>query len=95
MSRAELNSIKSSGVLSRGGRSGPHFVTDAANKSAKRARQRLSLSDTPELRASLEVQKDVFSVPSKIQPKFNMSGGGLERTAPGHLDIPVNVIKID
>ena len=39
MSRAELESIKKSGILSRGGRSGDHFVSDAVNSNANRARQ--------------------------------------------------------
>ncbi|MGH8489859.1 MAG: RHS repeat domain-containing protein, partial [Gammaproteobacteria bacterium] len=40
MSRAELAAIQESGVLSRGGRAGPHYVSDAVNSSGNRARQR-------------------------------------------------------
>ena len=42
MSRNELEAIRKSGVLSRGGRSGPHHVSDAVNSDPLRARQRLS-----------------------------------------------------
>ena len=95
MSHGELKSIQESGVLNRGGRPGPHHVTDAANTDALRARQRLALPETPEARVTLEVPKNTFSVPSKVEPNFKMPGGGLERTAPGNLDIPVKVLKID
>jgi len=89
MSRAELKATAKTGLL-RGGRKGVHYVTDAANKTAKRARQRLSLSGTPEIRVKLEVPAGKFSLPSKVQPKFSMPGGGLERTATGN--IPAKII---
>ncbi len=95
MSRGELESIQETGVLSRGGRPGPHYVTDSANTNALRARQRLALPQTPEVRVTLEVPKNTFSAPSKVKPDFNMPGGGLERTAPGNLDIPVKILKVD
>lgn len=95
MSRAELEAIKNSGVLSRGGRPGPHYVSDAVNSSANRARQRLSLPQTPEVRVTMEVPQGVFSRPRKVKPDFNMPGGGMERTAPGSLDIPVKIRRID
>jgi hypothetical protein len=81
-------------VLSRGGRDGPFHVSDSVNTDALRARQRLSLDQTPEVRATLEVPSGLFSAPSKVQPKFNMPGAGLERTAPGNKDIPVKVINV-
>lgn len=95
MSRAELTAIQNSGVLSRGGRPGPHYVSDAVNSTANRARQRLALPQTPEVRVTMEVPTGMFSKPSKIEPYANMPGGGMERTAPGNLDIPATIRRID
>jgi len=94
MSRGELKAIQESGVLSRGGRAGPHYASDAVNTDALRARQRLSLSQTPEVRATIEVPSGVFSSPSRVQPNFGMPGGGMERTAPGDMDIPAKVLDV-
>ena len=91
MSKAELGATQKTGLL-RGGRDGTHYVTDAANSSALRARQRLSLPQTSEVRVTLDVPKGVFSKPSKVDPAFNMSGGGMERTASGN--IPVNIRRV-
>ena len=95
MSRAELKAIQKSGMLSRGGRAGPHYVSDAVNSTASRARQRLALPGTPEVRVTMDVPKGVFSSPSKVKSQFNMPGGGKERTAPGHLDIPVTIRRFN
>jgi RHS repeat-associated protein len=95
MSRGELKSIEESGALSRGGRDGPFHVSDAVNSNAQRARQRLSLGETPEIRATLEVPKGVFSSPSKVSPKYGMPGGGMERTAPGDINIPAKIRGVD
>ena len=100
MSRAELENIKNSGVLSRGGRSGDHHVSDAVNSDMKRARQRLALPEPPEVRATLEVPRGVFSDPSRVPPfqkpetRYVLPGGGMQRTAPGELDIPARVIDV-
>jgi RHS repeat-associated protein len=94
MSRAELEAIQGSGVLSRGGRAGDHFASDAVNSNANRARQRLSLPGSPEIRATLEVPSGVFSTPNKVAPKFNMPGGGMERIAPGNKDIPAKILDV-
>jgi RHS repeat-associated protein len=91
MSRDELRSIEQSGELSRGGREGPFHASDAINSDGQRARERLSLEQTPEVRVTLEVPKGVFSSPSKVAPKHNMPGGGKERTAPGEFNIPAKV----
>lgn len=82
MSQAELDATLDTGLL-RGGRSGRHYVSDALNTNAKRARQRLSLPQTPEVRVDLEVPKGVFGLPSPVPPQYGMPGGGLERTATG------------
>ncbi|MDD5295494.1 MAG: RHS domain-containing protein [Rhodocyclaceae bacterium] len=92
MSKAELEATQQTGLL-RGGREGTHYVTDAANSDPVRARQRLALERTPEVRATLEVSNGAFSTPSKVNPKFNMPGGGMERTATGN--VPVRVIGVD
>lgn len=100
MSRAELENIQRTGMLSRGGRQGDHFVSPAVNSNANRARQRLGLPRQPEVRVTLEVPSGTFTPPSKVQP-FTfpdgrvLPGGGLERTAPGNLDIPVRIIGVD
>jgi len=92
MSRAELAATESSGLL-RGGRSGTHYVSDAVNSTAGRAQQRLALPQTPEVRVTLEVPAGRFSPPSRVQPNFNMPGGGMERTASGN--VPVRVLRVD
>jgi hypothetical protein len=92
MSQAELQATKDTGLL-RGGRDGTHYVSDAVNSDAKRAQQRLSLKDTPEVKTTLEVPAGTFSTPSKVEPKFGMPGGGTERTASGN--IPVTIKKVE
>jgi hypothetical protein len=92
MSKAEVKSTQETGLL-RGGRGGTHHVTDAANSDPLRARQRLALDRTPEVRATLEAPSGKFSSPSKVEPKFGMPGGGMERTATGN--IPARIKKVD
>ncbi|MCH7725029.1 MAG: hypothetical protein IH991_00910, partial [Planctomycetes bacterium] len=100
MSRAELESIQRTGMLSRGGRPGDHFVSPAVNANANRARQRLGLPRQPEVRVTLEVPAGTFTPPSTVRP-FTLPdgrvlpGGGLERIAPGNLDIPVRIRSVD
>ena len=91
MSQAELDATRNTGLM-RGGRSGTHYVTNAGNHNPSRARLRLALDHTPEVRVKLEVPADVFSAPSVVQPAFGMPGGGLERTASGI--IPVRIIEV-
>lgn len=83
MSRAELEAMENG--LVRGGRNGPHYVSDAVNSDALRARQRLALGETPEVRVTMEVPRGAFSPPSRVAPLNNMPGGGLERTATGNI----------
>lgn len=92
MSKAELKATQETGLL-RGGRDGTHYVTDAANADPLRARQRLALDRTPEVRATLEVPSSALSTSSKVNPKYNMPGGGMERTATGN--VPARVIGVD
>jgi RHS repeat-associated protein len=92
MSKAELKATQETGLL-RGGRDGTHYVTDAANADPLRARQRLALDRTPEVRATLEVPSNALSTPSRVNPKYNMLGGGMERTATGN--VPARVIGVD
>ncbi len=92
MSRAELEATRKTGLL-RGGRDGTHYVTDAANADPLRARQRLALPQTPEVRVTIEVPKNALSTPSRVERAFNMPGGGMERTATG--SVPVRIIKVD
>jgi RHS repeat-associated protein len=92
MSKAELESTKKTGLL-RGGRDGTHYVTDSANSDPLRARQRLALDRTPEVRVTLEVPSSVLSPPSRVNPLNNMPGGGMERTATGN--VPTRVLGED
>lgn len=94
MSRGELRAIQGSGVLSRRGRAGSHYVSDAVNSGALRARQRLALPGTPEVRVTLEVPSGIFGPPSRVGPNFGMPGGGMERSAAGSLDIPAKVLDV-
>lgn len=91
MSKAELEATQNTSLL-RGGRNGTHFVTNSANTDPFRARQRLALPQTPEFRVTLEVPQNRLSPPSIVEPAFNMSGGGIERTANG--DIPVKILEV-
>jgi RHS repeat-associated protein len=92
MSRAELAATEATGLL-RGGRAGTHYASDAVNTTALRARSRLALPQTPEVRATLEVSSGRFSPPSRVSPDFEMPGGGTQRTATG--EIPVRILKVD
>ena len=92
MSKAELDATQSTGLL-RGGRGGTHHATDAANSSAQRARQRLALGETPEVRVTMEVPAGRFSTPSRVDPLNGMPGGGMERTATGN--IPAIIKRVD
>ncbi|NJL29130.1 MAG: hypothetical protein HC897_15230 [Thermoanaerobaculia bacterium] len=92
MSRAELAATKATNLL-RGGRGGTHFVSDSVSSIGLRARQRLALPQTPELRVTMEVPVGRFSRPSRVAPTFNMPGGGMERTAVG--DIPVRILRVE
>ena len=91
MSRAELDATLRTGLL-RGGREGIHYVTNAANSSAARARLRLALDHKPEVRVTMRVPAKKFSAPNKIKPEFNMPGGGMERKAEGI--IPAEVLNV-
>ena len=89
MSRAELEATLDTGLV-RGGRDGTHYVSDAVNHDANRARQRLALPQTPEVRVDLEVPRGAFGPPSRVDPNFGMPGGGMERTGTG--PIPCRVV---
>jgi RHS repeat-associated protein len=92
MSRAELEATQASGLM-RGGREGTHHVSDAVNSDALRARQRLALPQTPEVRVTMEVPAGTFSPPTRVPGDFGMPGGGMQRTATGN--VPVNIIRVD
>lgn len=92
MSKAELKATQDSGLV-RGGRSGTHYASDAVNSSAGRAQQRLALPTKPEVRVTLGVPVGRFSAPTRVEPNFNMPGGGMERTATG--DVPATVVRTE
>jgi RHS repeat-associated protein len=91
MSKAELKSTENTGLF-RGGREGTHYASNAIGNDAKRVRQRLALPQTPEVKVSLRVPKGTFSSETVVDPKYNMPGGGKERTAVGN--VPVEIIKV-
>lgn len=91
MSRAELDAVKKTGLM-RGGRAGEHYASDAMSSDPLRARQRLSLEQTPEVRVDMEVPAGRFSDPTPVRPHFDMPGGGSERKAVG--EVPVPVLKV-
>ncbi len=91
MSRAELKATRDSGLV-RGGRSGPHYVSDHVNHDPMRARQRLALPQTPEVRVRMEVPKGAFSDPTKAAPRYRMPGGGMQRI--GYGQIPARIIGV-
>jgi hypothetical protein len=92
MATAELRATESSGLL-RGGREGTHHVSNAVNSDAGRARQRLALAQTPEVRVTLQVPAGRFTPASRVQPNFDMPGGGMQRTATG--PVPVRILRVD
>lgn len=91
MSHKELANTQKTGLL-RGGREGDHYVSNAVNNDALRARQRLALGNTPEVKADLRVAKGAPSPSTKVQPKGDLPGGGTERVATGN--VPVIVKKV-
>ena len=84
MSRAELQATQATGLI-RGGREGTHYVSDNVNSNALRARQRLALPQTPEVRVTLEVPRGAFSPPKLVDPLYDMPGGGMERMGTGQI----------
>jgi RHS repeat-associated protein len=84
MSRAELQATLETGLV-RGGREGTHYVSPAISSDARRARQRLALKDTPEVRVTMEVPSGRFSPASTVRPANGMPGGGRERAATGQV----------
>ncbi len=93
MSKAELVETQKTGLI-RGGKEGTHYVSDAVNSTANRARQRLAIPNKPEVRVSMEVPEGKFSAPSKVEP-FDVKpgkilpGGGNERTATGNIAVKI------
>ena len=55
------------------------------NSNSLRARQRLALPQTPEVRVTLEVPSGAFSPPKLVDPLYDMPGGGLERMGTGEI----------
>jgi len=92
MSREELEATRSTGLL-RGGREGRHYVSDAVNKDPLRARQRLALPQTPEVRATLRVKRGTFSSSSTVGRRYGMPGGGTERSAQGNVPSTVTNVQ--
>ena len=84
MSRAELQATEDTGLI-RGGREGTNYVSDNVNSDALRARQRLALPQTPEVRVTLEVPSGAFSSSKLVDPLFDMPGGGMERMSTGQI----------
>jgi hypothetical protein len=94
MSHAELDSIRRTGTLDRGGRPGDFFVTPSTSKDPLRARQRLALPSTPEVRVRLSVPARSFGPWRTVAPYKGMPGGGIERVAPGNCPIPASILHV-
>jgi hypothetical protein len=92
MSRAELEATRRTGLV-RGGREGTHYVSDNVNRGALRARQRLSLPQTPEVRVTLEVPEGAFSPSKFVDPDYMMPGGGMERAGSGPISCRVLAVQ--
>jgi hypothetical protein len=92
LSDMRIYATESLGLL-RGWREGTHYVSDAVNSDAARARQRLSLGQTPGVGVTLEVPAGYLSAPSRVAPRYKMSGGGMQRTATG--PVPVKIKRVD
>jgi hypothetical protein len=95
MSKAELTATQETGLLRGGRTTNEHYVTPAASGDALRARQRLALPSTPEVKVTMEVPKDVFPNATRVEPKYNMPGGGLERHISGEIKVPVKITNIE
>jgi hypothetical protein len=100
MSLRELTTLMESvlagkpALLRGGARDTPHFVSPAVNSTAVRALRRLALPKIPEVRVTMRVPAGVFSPATRVDPNFGQPGGGLERIAPGNLQISVEVLRI-
>ena len=97
MSKAELDYLEKNGVL-RFGRIDTTYVSDAVNTTATRARQRLALPKKQEIHVTLEVEKGIFSSPTRVKPLDLgngqiLPGGGMERTATGRISAKVLKVK--
>lgn len=56
-------------------------------------RQRMALPQTPEVKVTMEVPADSFGPSTKVTPKYNMPGGGMERTATG--PVPARILNVE
>lgn len=92
MSRAELEATRNAGLI-RGGREGTHYVSDNVNTNALRARQRLALPQTPDVRVTLDVPEGAFSPPKLVDPDYGMAGGGMERAGSGQISCRVIAVQ--
>jgi hypothetical protein len=95
MSRAELTATQETGLLRGGRTTGKHYVTPAASGDALRARQRLALTSTPEVKVTMEISEGIFPNATKVLPANNMPGGGLERFVSGEIKVPVKITNIE
>ena len=79
MSQAEANSVKRSGLL-RGGRPGETYWTDSRFTSAARARNGLSLPDTPDVRMEFRLRNEpsLSRAGTRVTPRYGGGGGGRE-----------------
>ncbi len=91
MSWAEFEATEETGLL-RAGRACVNYLSDFVNSDALRARLRLALLQTPEVRVTMEVPSGLFSAPAVVQQMYGMPGGGMERVAVGQ--IPVRILSV-
>jgi hypothetical protein len=77
----------------RGGRDDFHYVTDSVGTdSALGAQDRLSLSTTPQVKVTMEMDSGVVSKSTSVRAANGQAGGGTERTAIGN--VPVKILSV-
>jgi RHS repeat-associated protein len=77
-SNAEVDAIKSTGLL-RGGRPGPTYFTSDNYSTAREAQELLSLPNAPEMKIEFTIENSPrINGPSTVAPDFGQPGGGIE-----------------
>ena len=94
MSRAEAEAVRNTGKL-RGGREGETFFTDSRFGSAKRAQDRLSLDQLPEVQMEFRLRSNPNSVRNgtKVRPANNGRGGGKEYSSMDPVEVEITNVQ--
>lgn len=94
MSRAEAEAVRNTGKL-RGGREGETFYTDSRFGSAKKAQDRLSLDQLPEVQMEFRLRSNPNSVRNgtKVRPANNGRGGGKEYSSMDPVEVEITNVQ--